>query len=187
MKEHRLGFLQLDNAFLRIANPVEAQRLAKQFCRLNWPALLEKLARSANHHYLTALSVASDPAPAQKLLRLCTARVHYNQRSYRGFNPAAEHDISLFKALLQGQHHLHGFRNAAVRALLYPSAPSDVLTQRRLAARVHRLLKRLHVRGLIARIPRSRRWRVSANGHAFMAMAIKHHDHIYLDTLAQAA
>ena len=337
MKHHRLGFLQLENAFARIAKPAQAQRLADQFCRLNWPALLEKLARSvnplfrsvlqsqqyywtvdqaefatdilfqsrealaplyrelikhallcfsaqdvlgflgkrltghfkadvlkdfktraegmrikhrvgknwikmydkfglllrietvinnpygflirrhgirkgkrvigyfpmtkgvtglprfaevarsANHHYLTALSVANDPAPAQKLLRLCTGRVQYNQRSYRGFNPAAEHDISLFKALLKGQHHLHGFRNATVRAELYPSASSDTQTQRRLAARVHRLLKRLHVRGLIGRIPRSRRWRVSANGHAFMAMAIKHHDHIYLDTLSKAA
>lgn len=146
-----------------------------------------KVARSANHHYLSALSVATDPAPAQKLLRLCTRRLQHNQRSYRGFNPAAEQDICLFKALLQGQHHLHGVRNATLRAALYPSASSDTQTQRRLAARVHRLLKRLHVRGLVARIPRSRRWRVSLNGHAFMAMAIKHHDHLYLETLSKAA
>lgn len=337
MKRHRLSFLQIDNAFARIANPAKAQRLAEEFGRLNWPALLGQLARSvnplfrsglqgyqyywtvdqaefatdilfpnrealaslyreliqhallcfsaqdvlgflgkkltgnfqadvlkdfktrsegmrikhrvgknwikmydklglllrietvinhpygfltrrhgmrkgqrvlgwfpmtkgvtglprfaqvarsANHHYLTALSVVNDPAPAQQLLRLCTSRVQHHQRSYRGFNPAAQEDIALFKALLQGQHHLHGFRNATVRAVLYPSAPSDRQTQRRLAARVHRFLKRLHVRGLIARIPRSRRWRVSPNGHAFMAMAIKHHDHIYLDTLSKAA
>jgi len=74
-----------------------------------------------------------------------------------------------------------------LRAALYPSAPSDTPTQRRLAARIYRLLKRLHVRGLLARIPRSRRWRVSLNGHAFMGMAIKHHDHVYLDTLSKAA
>ena len=146
-----------------------------------------QVARSANHHYLSALSVANDPAPAQQLLRLCTQRFQHNQRSYRGFNPAAEEDIALFKALLQGQHHLHGFRNANLRAALYPSAPSDTPTQRRLAARIYRLLKRLHVRGLLARIPRSRRWRVSLNGHAFMGMAIKHHDHVYLDTLSKAA
>lgn len=146
-----------------------------------------QVARSANHHYLTALSVATDPAPAQQLLHRCTRRVEHNQRSYRGFNPAAQEDLALFKALLQGQHHLHGFRNAAVRAALYPAAPSDPLTQRRLAARVHRALKRLHVRGLIARIPRSRRWRVTFDGQAFMGMAIKHHDEIYLTTLAQAA
>lgn len=146
-----------------------------------------QVARSANHHYLTALSVATDPAPAQQLLHLCTRRVEHNARSYRGFNPAARDDLALFKALLQGQHHLHGFRNAAVRAALYPAAPTDTSTQRRLAARVHRALKRLHVRGLIARIPHSRRWRVTTDGQAFMGMAIKHHDDIYLTTLARAA
>jgi hypothetical protein len=146
-----------------------------------------EVARSANHQYLTALSVTTDPAPAQQLLHLCTRRVQHNQRSYRGFNPAAQDDLALFKALLKGEHHLHGFRNAAVRAALYPAAQTNTQTQRRLAARVHRALKRLHVRGLIARIPRSRRWRVTPNGHAFMAMAIKHHDDIYLATLAKVA
>lgn len=146
-----------------------------------------QVARSANHRYLTALSVANDPAPAQQLLHRCTRRLKRDQRSYRGFNPAAREDLALFKALLQGQHHLHGFRNAAVRAALYPAASPDKPTQRRLAARVHRALKRLHVRGLIARIPRSRRWRVTTDGHAFMGMALKHHDLIYLNTLNRAA
>lgn len=146
-----------------------------------------EVARSANHQYLTALSVTTDPAPAQQLLHLCTRRVEHNQRSYRGFNPAAQADLALFKALLQGGHHLHGFRNIAVRAVLYPAAPSDPLTQRRLAARVHRALKRMHVRGLIARIPHSRRWRVTLNGHAFMGMAIKHYEEPYIAPSNKAA
>jgi hypothetical protein len=147
-----------------------------------------QVARSANHHYLTALSVANDPAPAQQLLHLCTRRVHHKQKSYRGFNPAAEEDLALFKAILHGQHHMHGFRNADIRAVLFPNASSDPAERRRLAGRVRRKLKRLHVRGLLARIPHSRRWRLTINGHAFMAMAIKHHDQLYIDTLqAEAA
>lgn len=146
-----------------------------------------KVARSANHKYLAALSVANDPAPAQQLLRLCTSRLQHQQRSYRGFNPGADEDIALFKALLLGQHHLHGFKNTDVRTVLYPVTPPDAATQRRLAGRIRRKLKRLHVRGLIARIPRSRRWRVTQAGHAFMAMSIKHHDEIYLTTLCQHA
>jgi hypothetical protein len=146
-----------------------------------------QVARSANHQYLTALSVANDPAPAQELLRLCTRRVQHQQRFYRGFNPAADEDISRFKALLQGQHYLHGFQNADVRAVLYPDAPANPISQRRLAGRVRRYLKRLHVRGLLARIPHSRRWRVTVQGHSFMAMAIKHHDEIYINTLAAKA
>jgi hypothetical protein len=74
-----------------------------------------------------------------------------------------------------------------VRTVLYPITPPDAATQRRLAGRIRRKLKRLHIRGLIARIPRSRRWRVTQSGHAFMAMSIKHHDEIYLTTLCQHA
>ncbi len=142
-------------------------------------------ARSANHKYLTALAVVNDPAPAQHLLRLCTNRIHHRQKSYRGFNPAADEDIALFKAVLQGRHHLHGFKNADIRAALQPGPVADALTQRRLAGRIRRKLKRLHVRGLIARIPHSRRWRVTHTGQAFMTMAIKHHDEIYISTLCQ--
>jgi hypothetical protein len=146
-----------------------------------------QVARSANHHYLTALSVANDPAPAQQLLHLCTRRVQHKQHSYRGFNPAAEEDITFFKPLLQGHNHLHGFRNAHIRTALYPNAPTDPITQHRLAGRVRRKLKRLHVRGLLARIPHSRRWRVTTSGHAFISMAIKHHDEIYITTLNKKA
>ena len=146
-----------------------------------------QVARSANHQYLTALSVVHDPAPAQQLLRRCTRRIRHRQQSYRGFNPAADEDLALFKALLLGAHHLHGFRNASVRAALYPAASDDPALRRRLTARVYRSLKRLHLRALIARIPHSRRWRVTRDGHAFMSMAIKHHDDVYLTTLAEAA
>jgi hypothetical protein len=34
------------------------------------------------------------------------------------------------------------------------------------------ILKRLHLRGLLAKIPRSRRWRVTHLGHAVMSTAV---------------
>ena len=40
------------------------------------------------------------------------------------------------------------------------------------SAHVSRLLKRLHLRGLLAKIPRSRRWRVTQLGHAVMSTAV---------------
>jgi hypothetical protein len=51
---------------------------------------------------------------------------------------------------------------------LGPAAATD----RRRSAQVSRLLKRLHLRGLLANIPRSRRWRVTALGHAVMSAAL---------------
>ena len=40
-------------------------------------------------------------------------------------------------------------------------------------ARQARLLHRLHVYGLIAKIPRSRRWRVTAFGHRAMGASVR--------------
>jgi hypothetical protein len=141
-----------------------------------------EIARSANSRYLQALAVVHDPRKAQELLCACTSRMTYNQRSYRGFNPAAQEDIAIFRALSAGQHSLHGFRNSAIRQVLFPTA--DASMQAKLSARVSRILKRFHVRGLIAKIPHSRRWRVTANGHALMSMAIKHHAEFYPAFLA---
>ena len=60
-------------------------------------------------------------------------------------------------------------RNRELRLRLFgPSAVSD----RRRSAHVSRLLKRLHLRGLPAKIPRSRRWRVTQLGHAVMTTAV---------------
>ena len=44
---------------------------------------------------------------------------------------------------------------------------------RRQSAQVGRLLHRLHVYGLVAKIPRSRRWRVTAFGHRVMSASVR--------------
>ena len=41
------------------------------------------------------------------------------------------------------------------------------------SAQVSRLLHRLHVYGLVAKIPRSRRWRVSAFGYRIMSASLQ--------------
>ena len=53
----------------------------------------------------------------------------------------------------------------------------DPAERRRRANAVSRLLKRLHVRGLIARIPRTRRWRVTQRGHSLLGAMIRLHYH----------
>jgi hypothetical protein len=65
---------------------------------------------------------------------------------------------------------LQGLRNRQLRVHLFgPGAATD----RRRSAHVSRLLKkRLHLRGLLAKIPRSRRWRVTQLGRAVMSTAV---------------
>jgi hypothetical protein len=78
--------------------------------------------------------------------------------------------IFRFAAVLRGEHTLQGFRNRHVRLRLFgPSATADP----RRSAQVSRLVKRLQLRGLVAKIPRSRRWRITHLGHAVMSAAIR--------------
>jgi len=91
-------------------------------------------------------------------------------RSSRAFNPATVADLTLFAAVLRGEQTLQGFRNREVRLRLFGStAASD----RQRSAQVSRLVKRLHLRGLVAKIPRSRRWRITQLGHTTMSAAIQ--------------
>ena len=55
------------------------------------------------------------------------------------------------------------------------------------SGQVTRLLRRLHVHQLVAKIPRSRRWRVSLNGRRVMAAAIKLREVAYPSLYAEAA
>jgi hypothetical protein len=142
-----------------------------------------QISAAANSRYLDALAGVNDPAPAYRLLNACAAPLKIGCRSYRGFNPAAHEDVALFQAILRGEHAIQGFRNRDVRKRLYV-AISDPKLLRHQSARVSRLLKRFHVRGLIAKIPHSRRWRVTDKGHQIMSIAIMLHLKYFPEAIA---
>ena len=136
----------------------------------------QRHARAANERYLNALSVVDDPSPAyQQVSELTEAKVHQG-RSYRGFNPARAGDIRLFEAVLSGDHLLQGFRNADIRIFLWGRS-SERRRQRRQANAITRLLKRLHVRRLIAKIPHTRRWRTTTRGQKLLSTILQLHYH----------
>lgn len=141
-----------------------------------------EIGRAANHRYLDALAVVQDPTPVHQRLFDLARPVRDHGRTYRGFNPAAEGDLLLFAAVLSGEHLLQGFRNRDLRAALFP--PTD---PRRDSARVSRLLKCLHLHHLIAKIPRSRRWRITRRGHTTLATVLTLHHQDYPRVLQQAA
>ena len=141
----------------------------------------QRVARAANERYLEALSVVNDPAPAyQQMSHLTKSKTKKSKtgkkRTYAGFNPARPDHAQLFGAVLSGDHLLRGFYNAQIRQALwgqYLSADQ----RRRQARNVTRLLKRLHLRGLLAQIPRTRRWRVTARGQQVLGALVQLHYH----------
>jgi len=139
-------------------------------------------AHAANVRYLEALSVVNDPTPAYQQVAALVQPKLEEARSYAGFNPARREDIQFFRAVLRGEHELRGFRNADLRRLLHQD-DSNPLQRRRQQDALGRRLKRLHVRGLVAKIPHTRRWKVTPLGHRTLGACVQ----LYYQGLATAA
>lgn len=148
---------------------------------INLPSY-QRVTRAANERYLNALSVVADPAASYQQVTHLAESKQVKGRRYAGFNPARREDVQFFQAVLTGEHLLRGFRNAEIREALW-GISKDLSQQQRQANAVTRLLKRLHVRGLLAKIPRTHRWRVTAQGESLLGAIIQLHYH----GLSQAA
>jgi hypothetical protein len=145
-----------------------------------------QIAQAANGRYLDALSTVAPPPREAKLMQRLAQPARRAKRSFRGFNPALKEDVELFAALLRGEHAIHGIRNQSLRELLFGESRDPAL-RRRQANRVSRLLKRLHVHGLTAKIPHTRRWRLTAHGAVVITTILKCHYERYPELLAALA
>jgi hypothetical protein len=131
-----------------------------------------QVGRSANERYLEALAVVNDLGVGQRELDRRCAPVIYQGRSRRALQPLSADDQALFQAALRGEHAVRGFRNGELAQPLFGPRPDDPAERRRQCGRVSRRISLLRAHGLVAKFPRSRRYRVTANGQRFMSTAI---------------
>jgi len=146
--------------------------------------LYQEQAMACNRRYLDALAVVDDPTPAYQQLRQLTEPKVVAERSYAGFNPARREDLRLFLAILDGDHIARGFRNKDIRAALHPAAENKHTKQH--SAAIGRLLKRLHTRQLVAKVPHTRRWRVTENGRRLLSRTVQLYHQSWPELLAAA-
>jgi len=101
-------------------------------------------------------------------------------RGCSGFNPLARPDAELFQSVMDGDHCLRGFTNKDIRARLAstPHLRKCGNEPQKASAKISRILRRFRTHGLIAKIPRTRRWRVTIYGRRVMgkALYLRHHD-----------
>jgi hypothetical protein len=129
----------------------------------------------ANARYLNALAVVDDPTEAKRDLdRVTTRKKDAAGRSCAGFNPMARPDSDLFRAVMNGEHRLKGFTNRDIRRKLEPTPLFKAWDKdpKKQSAKISRILRKFHAHGLIAKISRTRRWKVTAYGNRVMATAI---------------
>jgi hypothetical protein len=145
-----------------------------------------KIALKANRLYLEAMATLEDPAFAMKKLDQIAEAKTKNDRKVKGFNPVDRSDINLFTTVLRGEHVLRGLRNNDVRQKLFGDS-SDKDQIKKDSAKVTRSLGRLHAHQLIAKIPRSRRWKVTSLGNQFMSASIHLREETFPQLLKDAA
>ena len=114
------------------------------------------------------------PTPNGDLDRVTTCKKDAAGRGCSGFNPLAHSDAELFQAVMDGEHRLRGFTNRDIRIKLQATAhlPPCGHDPQKESSKVSRIFRRFHAHGLIAKIPRTRRWRVAFYGRRVMGMAL---------------
>ena len=134
----------------------------------------------ANGRYLDALAGIDNPTDAKRALeRVTTPKQDAAGRRCAGFNPLARRDAELFQSLMDGEHCLRGFTNRDIRVQLQSrlKAQAGGDDARKQSAKVSRIFRRCHAHGLIAKIPRTRRWRVTGYGRQVMGASIYLREH----------
>ncbi|MBD3322340.1 MAG: hypothetical protein GF350_14665 [Chitinivibrionales bacterium] len=131
----------------------------------------------ANRSYLDALADVDDPVSVYREIKRICEPVTKNKQRVRALNPLRENDRALFEAVMQGDHHLHGFKASHIGTQIGIRYSADPAIRKRQSAQVNRKLRLMRGYGLITRYGRSRRYRVTAKGIRHMNAAIAlHHD-----------
>lgn len=149
-----------------------------------------EVASASNQRYLDALGnlvTSTTQAEAVRALDSLSTPHDVKGRHVPRLQPISRDNCALFEAVLRGEHAINGFRNKDVAQHLHPSPPSSPEEARRRTAKISRQLAKLRGHGLIAKVPRSHRYRITNRGHQLMSASIRVRHRDFPEQLAKAA
>jgi hypothetical protein len=135
---------------------------------------LQEIMHASNRRYLSFLSELADPTVGMQRVEQLGANVEHNQRNYRGFNLFAHEDVKLFRTLLRGEVALGTLKNAYLRKHLPGTS----------GAQASRILKRLHLHGLLKKVGRTYRYHLTDLGRSVATAALKLRELVVIPSLA---
>jgi hypothetical protein len=139
---------------------IQLAPLQKSIYSLN---VLAELMSASNRRYIDFISAIDDPSSAQKDIEKISKPVSDNNRSYRGFNLFDGDDLDLFQAVARGEFNISGVSNRRIRKHLADKT----------AHQISRMLKRLHMHGLIKKIGRTYKYYLTKFGQRIITTALK--------------
>lgn len=147
-----------------------------------------QVSQHANDCYLGALAAASDDTKVAKLFDEVSRTASYRGRRVRALRIGDQNDVALLAAIARGEWATAGFRNRDLRPLLYPGTRlATTENARKLSARVSRQLRLLRAHGIINKVPKSHRYRLTEKGQLLTATLFATRDATVAKLLGKAA
>ena len=121
------------------------------------------VSQDVNNRFADHLATMRSDTPLRDILHNVTARKRKRGRSVRALAPFAK-DAALLIAIADPRFIVNGFRNKHLRLVLADDPPFVDKTDQQRSAKVTRLLRLLRDHGVIRRLPKSRRYQLTAKG-----------------------
>jgi len=97
-----------------------------------------------------------------------------NQHSYKGFNLLADEDAAILRTLLRGEFAISGLTHRRFHPFFIEKSDGQI----------SRLLKRLHVQGLVKKVGNRYKYHLTQTGRQAATMALKLREMYVIPTLA---
>jgi len=128
------------------------------------------VSQRSNDAYLDALATVEDTTPCSQLFDQVSRPVVDRGRRTRAMRLGDREDLALLEAISRGEFATAGFRNRDIRRLLHPASANATPREiRRLAAKTSRRLRLLRAHGIIRKVPKTFRYRLTERGHLLTA------------------
>ena len=131
-----------------------------------------QLSHKTNERYLDALAQLDATTRIEDILASVSRPRTRRGRTVRALRPWTAEDQALLEAIQRPEFLLSGFRNRDLARLLYPHEVDSSAAKRRAAAKVSYRLGILRGHGLIAKLPNTRRYRITTKGRQVATAAI---------------
>ena len=145
-----------------------------------------EVSQATNERYLDALAAVDSATPFGDLLTRVSKATTWNRARVRGLRPWAEDDVALVRAVSRGEFCVNGFRNRDLQGLIFAKPPTSAKEQRSRSGRVSRLLRLLRAHGIVWKLPKSHRYKLSERGRQLATALLAAHD-LSLEQINRAA
>jgi hypothetical protein len=131
-----------------------------------------EVSQKVNDRYLDALASTDDSTRLKELLGPLERPVIDMGKRSRALHPFDDQDRLLLEAISRGEFMINGLRNKDLQRLLYTTRAQSIQESRRRSAAISRKLRLLRDHGLIQKIQKSYRYKVTKKGRPILTAVI---------------